>query len=448
MAPSRTATTLFDDIERHDRAASRNAEDSFTFLNRVDQPFWAEVRRALDEWFSRYPIEEAEHLREGFRSPLSSQHKAAWWELYLYELFTRLGYGITVHPQLGDSPKRPDFELRQDGRRLYVEAAVLFSGIVDDEPQLPPWFLDAVDGVANGDFLLGIADVSGAGSERLKVRQITAPLEGWLGGLDPDLILAALDRGAALPQYPFSERGWEVVFEAWPLSPDARSAPGHRVLGIGQTQAGYVDDIGQLRSKLKAKAGRYGRPEVPLLTAVLCEASFMKPDDIGQALYGRVAYRVPVERGQSAVAFRQRDGFWVRGDGPQNQRVSAVLTATQLHPANAPSVTPQLWLNPWANHPVEEGWPFPVGTVSEAGDVTEPQGEVDMHALLGLPEPWPGSDPFPGQSEDDCTARRPGGSSSSELHATHDVAAYRELHKLAVINLAIAIAYRPWRRRS
>lgn len=388
---------MFDDIERRDSTPSRNGEDTFTFLNRVDQPFWAEVRRVLEDWFTRYPTEEAEQLREGFRSPLSSQHSAAWWELYLHELFTRLGYGITVHPELDDSSKRPDFELRQGARRLYVEAAVLFSGIINDEPQLPPWFLDAVDEVDNGDFLLGIADVADAGREQLKVSQITAPLEDWLGWLDPDVILAASERGADLPQYPFSERGWEVVFEAWPLSPDARSAPGHRVLGIEPAQAGYVDEIGQLRSKLKAKAGRYGRPEVPLVTAVLCEASFMKPEDIAQALYGRVAYRIPVDRGELAVPFRQRDGFWVRGDGPQNRRVSAVLTAVQLHPANTPAVTPQLWLNPWADHPIEEDWPFPVGIVSETGDVTEPQGKVDMHTLLGLPTPWPGGDPFPGQ---------------------------------------------------
>lgn len=385
-------TSLFEDLERHDPAPARHAEDSFTFLNRVDQPFWAEVRRVLEEWFGRYPAEEAERLREGFRSPLPSQHFAAWWELYLHEMFIRLGYEITVHPELGDSQSRPDFELRREGRRLYVEAAVLFSGIVDDL-QLPGWFLDAVNQIDNGDFFVDITDVARVAREQLKLRQIVTPLEAWLGGLDPDAVLAEHEQGADFPQYTFNARGWEVVFEAWPVSPDGRDAPDHRVLGTGQVQAGFVNDIDQLRSKLKAKAGRYGRPEVPLVTAVLCESTFMGSEDIGQALYGRVAYKLPLEGGEP-VRFRQRDGFWVRGDGPQNKRVSAVLTAVTLHPANAPAVTPQLWLNPWANHPVEEDWPFPVGTASETGNVIGPEGEVDMHMLLGLPNPWPPGDPF------------------------------------------------------
>lgn len=394
MSPSKTARSLFDDIDRHDPRPARHAEGTFAFLNRIAQPFWAEVRQVLDEWFSRYPAAEAEELRERFRSPLQSQHRAAWWELYLHALFTGLGYGITVHPELSDSPKRPDFELRRAGRRLYVEGAVLFSGIVDDEPQLPAWFLDAINDVEDGRFLLKIADVAAVGREQLSVGEISKPLGDWLGGLDPDAILAAGEHGADSPQYPFSCRGWEVVFEAFPLKLENRNATDHRPLGIGQIQAGWVNDIAQLRSKLKAKAGRYGRPNVPLITAVLCESSFMTPEDIGQALYGRVSYSVPVERDQPARPLRQRDGFWVRGDGPQNQRVSAVLTAVMLHPANAPAVTPQVWLNPWANHPVQEDWPLPVGRATETGDVIEPVGEVDMHSLLGLPNPWPGGDPF------------------------------------------------------
>lgn len=49
--------SLFDDLKREDPSPARPGEDSFAFLNRVDTPFWAKVRRLLEEWFGHYPAE-------------------------------------------------------------------------------------------------------------------------------------------------------------------------------------------------------------------------------------------------------------------------------------------------------------------------------------------------------------------------------------------------------
>jgi hypothetical protein len=122
------------------------------------------------------------------------------------------------------------------------------------------------------------------------------------------------------------------VHEAWPVSPGARNRSDHKVLGGGPVQAGWSNDIDQLRSKLKAKAGRYGRPEIPFVTAIYCASAFMKDLDIEQALFGREAVLIPPGPSTEAQPIRQRNGFWVRGDGPQNKRVSAVLTAVELMP--------------------------------------------------------------------------------------------------------------------
>jgi hypothetical protein len=73
----------------------------------------------------------------------------------------------------------------------------------------------------------------------------------------------------------------------------------------------------------------------------------------------------------------------VRGDGPQNKRTSAILTALQLHPWNAPKVTPKLWLNPWADYPLTEGWPFPSATATDSGEITCEERDTQMRSLLG-----------------------------------------------------------------
>jgi hypothetical protein len=392
----RGTTPLFDDLRRTDPSPSRG-EDSFTFLNRVGTPYWGEVRRLLEEWFGRYPADDAPQLRAMFRSKLPGQHWAAWWELYLHELFKRLGYEVSIHPELPDSKGSPDFELFLDGSRLYVEATVVFSGIVSGDGDLsaPPWMLNALNDVDNGNFFVRLIEVLGAGPEQLKNREVSAPIKKWLDGLDPDQVAGDYEQGSALPRHRIAQRGWEIVCEAWPVRPDARGKSDHRVFGAGPIQSGCVDDIGQFESALKTKAGHYGRPEAPLVTAVLSNSSFMERIDIEQALFGREAVQVPVDDTVEPRLVRQRNGFWVRRDGPQNQRVSAVLSAIGLHPWNAPSVVPQIWLNPWANHPLKEEWPFPEATATDSGVISYREAEPNMYSLLSLPARWPGGEPFP-----------------------------------------------------
>lgn len=388
--------TLFDDFTRSDPSPASAVEDNFTFLNRVDLPFWTEVRRVLEGWFARYPLHEAGELRKRFRSSLPGQHWAAWWELYLHELFRRLGYELAVHPALPDSTKTPDFELRQGSSRFYLEAAVVFSGIKDDgDGAAPPWLLDAVNVVRNPNFFVRVVEVDGPGGERLKNQEVARPLTEWLDDLDPDAVMHDYDGGQGVPQLDLELGGWELVFEAWPVSPAARGRSDHRVLGGGPIESGWVNDIEQLRSKLKAKAGRYGRPDAPFVTAMLCMSTFMEPLDIEQALFGREAVESPVTGPVEGRLIRQRDGFWIRRDGPQNRRVSAVLTAIALHPWTVAQTAPDLWLNPWANYPLTEQLPFRRATANDRGVIAYSGATPDLATLFGLAADWPGTERFP-----------------------------------------------------
>lgn len=84
--------------------------------------------------------------------------------------------------------------------------------------------------------------------------------------------------------------------------------------------------------------------------------------------------------------------------GPTGRRMSAVLTAVELHPGSMGSVSPWLWLNPWALNPLEVDWPFNRGTVNDDGHATLDEHEPDMPDLLGIQSDWPGPEPqFPGE---------------------------------------------------
>lgn len=388
---------LFDEAKRTDSAPRRQDEDSFTFLNRVATPYWEQVRDLLERFYSQYPIEHSESLRRNFRARSAGQHYGAWWELYLHELFRRLGYAITVHPALEGTERRPDFGLQKGASQFLVEASVVFSGIAGNDEETgaaPSWMLAAFEGLKNPDFFVSISEITARGREQLKRSEIATPVEKWLDGLDPDLVAGDFKAHRQVPTLRIERRGWEIQLEASPVKQEARGRSGHRVLGGGPAMAGPVDDVDQLESKLKAKAGRYGRPSLPFVVAVLSLSGFMERRDVEQALFGREAIVIsdPNKAGQ---VVRQRNGFWFRGAAPINTRVSAVVMGIGIQPWSLTRFSPELWKNPWAEYPLVEPWPFPVHTARDSGEVVYSESDLDLGALFELPEPWPVGKPFP-----------------------------------------------------
>jgi hypothetical protein len=66
---------LFDEVERTDASPAGYEEDSFSFLNRVDQPYWQPVRDELERWYADYPDEEHGFgLRARFRDAAGAHH--------------------------------------------------------------------------------------------------------------------------------------------------------------------------------------------------------------------------------------------------------------------------------------------------------------------------------------------------------------------------------------
>ena len=366
-------------------------------MNRVDTPFWAQVRDLLERFFARYPAEHAESLEGDFQSRLPGRHYAAWWELYLHELFLRLGYEITVHPAIEGTKRKPDFGLRREGSERLVEASVVFSGIsgsAEVTGAAPGWMLAAFEAIENPNFFVSIHEITAHGDEQLKRAEIASRTEEWLARLDTDQVTREYEEKGRFPVLRIECRGWEVELEAWPVKPEARGRPGHRVLGAGPATGGAVDDIGQLESKLKVKAGRYGRPDVPYVIAVLSLSAFMERIDVAQALFGREAVVISSSEDVGRL-IRQPNGFWFREAGPINTRVSAVLMGVGLQSWSLTRSSPELWINPWARQPLAEDWPFAIHTALESGEVVSEERDPALGALFDLPESWPEGEPFP-----------------------------------------------------
>src|SRR5271165_6161931 len=100
---------LFDASDRSDNSPGRHTEKSFHFLNRRAGAPWDRVRDHLESCYAAFPDEHKHGLVTRLRNDDERQHLPAWWELYTFTLFDRLGYAVEVHPELPGSKKNPDF---------------------------------------------------------------------------------------------------------------------------------------------------------------------------------------------------------------------------------------------------------------------------------------------------------------------------------------------------
>ena len=89
------------EFERTD-PGPRGYEDTFSFLNRVDQPFGERIRNELERWYADYPDDEhgfGLRARAFGRLPPASDF-GAWWGLCLHRLFRCLGFHVGVEPNV------------------------------------------------------------------------------------------------------------------------------------------------------------------------------------------------------------------------------------------------------------------------------------------------------------------------------------------------------------
>lgn len=387
-------STLFDDIVRTDPRPKQPLEDSFSFYNRADQVLSERVREELEDWFAAYPAEHVADLRSRFRDPADAQHYGAWWELYLFHLFTKLGFAVDVHPALEDTDTRPDFRVAGENGSFLLEATTTFSGIVEEgrNGAREEWILAAIEKASNPDFYVHL-EFEKVGLERPRDSEIAEPLQKWLDGLDPDRV--GSEDLLNSPVLRLTPRDWQIVLRPLPVKPEARGKrPDKVMLGIGPSLSGHVNDVEKIKGALKKKARKYGEPSEALVLAVLSPSS-PENEDIESALLGRLAWRFDPDNPEDGRWVRKEDGFWYRDGEPRAKKVSAVMVGVGLMPWMAARTWPRLWVNPWATHPLEEKFPFPLGTPALNGSVTYTEPEGSPSEILGLTVDWPGPEkPF------------------------------------------------------
>jgi len=386
---------LFDEGSRTGIGPKTESEPIFDYYNRSARPAVILLRKILESWFERFPGAEQKNLRERFRSPRKPNHLGAFFELYIHELFVRMGFELRAHPSVR-STSQPDFVACSQGEnKFYIEAttAGLPSETEQGQNARMGIVYDAINSIESPNFFLEL-EIIGAPNTPPPTRELRRGLTEWLASLNPDHIahLYSDNRQSDVPTLDWNHDGWNLLFRPRPKSLQLRGRPGVRPIGIRMPEGGWLNTGFEIRRAIETKWKKYGELERPLIVAVNYIGFHCDDTDVMDALYGQESVVVTFTHGGGYTERNQRkpNGVWWGKNGPRKNGVSGVLIANQLGPWSMASETPELFHNPWASRPLSRSLSCLPQCIADLG-TGRVRHEAGRQAgeLLGIPTPWP-----------------------------------------------------------
>ncbi len=329
---------IFDQVERTDVGSAKYSESLFSFLNRSARIEAEHVRGKMEEWLSNFPMAERNRLTTTLQSSNDLEFLAAYFELYLLTLLTRMGYSIEVHPEMKSGSKRPDLLVKVKGEMgIYIEAVLASEASQQELGQTARenQVYDILNEMDSPNFFVGL-ELSGTPATPPPARKIKEQVSKWLKTLDPDAINELHQRETilGLPKLKVDHDGWHITFYPIAKSPAIRGKSGVIPIGMKMTEFEKVKTKDAIRDAIARKATRYGEMDKPYIIAVNMLSPFLDRDKIMDALFGSEQYvfRTDMPNDHPPEMKRARDGVWFGPSGPRNTRVSAVLIVQHLTP--------------------------------------------------------------------------------------------------------------------
>ena len=335
---------LFDDIEREPATSMSNLYSAFVAVNKDGSPGEQDRRDKLESWFQKFPNDGQNDLRGRFRSSSHDAHEGAFFELFLHELLTNLGFKVEVHPTLPNSNHRPDFLVCDGSTCFYLEAATTGrrSGpftITNTEQEI----IEELRKLTSPDFNL-LIEITGELSRAIGKAPLRSKFEELLSqGHDPDEVKTTVDACGldAAPSALYETDGWRI--QAWlsPISRPARRPCPTRRINVQFARARRTSSIDPVRDKLQDKGKHYGVPQLPLVIAVKTRDMFYngRQHDM-EVLFGneRILYVDDVPE-----LDHEPNGVWSMGHG---MGIGAFLSVQKADIRNFPYASGCLYVNP------------------------------------------------------------------------------------------------------
>lgn len=320
--------SLFSMKERNIDQPSGFSESPYSYLDDSSSESAAKVRNLLDQWFNEYPQEFQTPLKNRFRS---SEFKSAFFELYLFGMFTFAG--IPIVP-LSDPEKRtPDFLVfPSTSDEFYLEATIavdeynLNSGRERIEQELYD-YLNAH--IKSNEFFIHLHILKTI-DRCPQFKQISEDIENWLLNLENSKNETHANN---INHEIFINNGWKIDCTASRISPKIEF-DNPRVIGSISTDFQPNNTVKKLKDAIEGKAQHYGKLTRPLMVAVNVLTLNCELEDIVAAMFGKQIPLIPKDLESKPTESSESDGAWFYGKRYKNKRVSAILITSHLNPWN------------------------------------------------------------------------------------------------------------------
>jgi hypothetical protein len=324
--------------------------DSYEYYHKSTRHDMGIIRITLEKWFSAYPEEEKFDLKSRFTKDFDS----AFYELFLYSLFIKLGFSIIIHPQLENSTKKPDFLISKNRLQVYVEAKIYY-GKSDKEmafDRLENEFYDQLNKVRIKGFLLKIKKLEFKATKQPRVKELINKIEKEAVKHDPTLVALNVKNHefSERPIIKFENQYLKITILLIPLDELHNSKVSNTPIGGFPSKAFWGGSEESLRSSVLKKANRYGKFQIPYIVCVnALSIKTSGKEDVDNAIWGSLQYTYSIDFTELETVTRANDGLFNNYNKSKLANVSGILV-TKVFPSNIPNANYWLYKNPFARN--------------------------------------------------------------------------------------------------
>lgn len=357
------STLLFEEKIRNLEGPADYNADIYTYYNESARREIANVRVLLESWFSEYPDEEKQELKSRFKVTFNP----AFYELYIYILFKRLGYSLVIHPEVPGTQKHPDYLATKDGQSLFIEVKHMTMLSQDNQSleRRKNTLLDSLNKVDASNFLLKLNSIIFKDNSQPSGKSIIRFFNEAFATHDPDVYTELLARNGfqGIPKIVYDDDKVMIEVHLLPKSPIHRGTMSRSIANHPSvTQIG--NDSKDIIGSLETKAIRYGHLNAPYIICLNKQSVSLDIIEVQEALYGSLQIswsENPANRHEKLEL--TGNGFFGAKNNPKFTRVSGVYITN----ANSTNLTTTadhaLRHNPFAKYPVDLAITNPINEI-------------------------------------------------------------------------------------
>jgi len=379
--------SLFESFKRTYLEPSRFNGNTYDYYNISARPDMSKVRDTLESWFYNYPEEEKKELKTRFKEDFDS----TFYELFLYQLFCKLGYSIIIHPDLPLSPRKPDFLISKDGLEIYVEAKVVKNKSMEQEAfeRKRNEFYDNLNKIDSGDFYLCIERFIILTKKQPSTKRIISTIEQELKKINLDLLSDEINKGGIyiLPPIEYNNGDIDIIVKLIPISPSTRNEK-ELPIGMLPVESFWGGGEESLKDSIERKAKRYGKLDKPFIVCMnSLDVKTSGKRDVDNAIWGSLTWSYSTNPANSDGKWtRQLDGVFSDKTGARLKKLTGVFVS-KICPHNIAHANYWLYEHPYSENKMDFNKIGLKFNYVDNNDIIDNTGD-DLDEILGISKDW------------------------------------------------------------